>query len=262
MLKKYLTFLISIVFLTACASQQSGPEKKTVLLVSAAVSLKDSLNEIKKQFEEENPSIEVRYNFSSTGALKRQIEQGAPVDVFFSASKDLFEQLGKKGFLNESLQMDYLGNSLVLITSKENETLKMQDLASGDFGKIAIGTPETVPAGKYAKEALVHDDLWERNKDRMVYAKDVRQVLSYVETGNVHAGIVYKTDAATSEKVNQTPIEPASYESIIYPAGVLNETENEKEAEVFFRFLQKEQSIKVFEQQGFKVLHKGDRDVE
>ncbi|MGG4489776.1 molybdate ABC transporter substrate-binding protein [Metabacillus idriensis] len=262
MLKKYLILLISIVVLTSCVPKQDGSEQKTVLLVSAAVSLKDSLNEIKKQFEEENPSIEVRYNFSSTGALQRQIEQGAPVDVFFSASKALFEQLNAKGLINQSLQMDYLGNSLVLITNKENEALKMEDLASEDFGKLAIGTPETVPAGKYAKEALVHDDLWESNKKRMVFAKDVRQVLSYVETGNVHAGIVYKTDAMTSKKVNQTPIEPAKYESIIYPAGVLNETEHENEAKAFFFFLQQEQSIEVFEQQGFEVLHKGDRDVD
>lgn len=262
MLKKYLILLISIVVLTSCVPREDGSEKKSVLLVSAAVSLKDSLNEIKKQFEEENPSIEVRYNFSSTGALQRQIEQGAPVDVFFSASKDLFEQLNKKGLINQSLQMDYLGNSLVLITNKENESLKMEDLASKEFGKLAIGTPETVPAGKYAKEALLHDDLWETNKKRMVFAKDVRQVLSYVETGNVHAGIVYKTDAMTSKKVNQTPIEPDKYDSIIYPAGVLHETEHENEAEAFFRFLQQEQSLEVFEQQGFEVLHKGDRDVE
>ncbi|WP_282034254.1 molybdate ABC transporter substrate-binding protein [Metabacillus indicus] len=256
MRKNYLLILLCLV-LAACGGQ-APPEKKTVLLISAAASLKDSLQEVKEQFEKENPSIEVRMNFGSTGSLQKQIEQGAPADLLISASKPFFTELSKKGYISPSLQMDYLGNELVMVTAKED--MEMKDLP--DAEKISIGIPETVPAGAYAKEALEHYGIWSELEKKTVFAKDVRQVLSYVETGNVDAGIVYRTDAMQSQKVKQESIDPESYGDIVYPAGVLERTKHPKEAEAFYEFLKTDRAKQVFKKYGFTVLPAGEEHVD
>ncbi|MGP1910063.1 molybdate ABC transporter substrate-binding protein [Metabacillus sp. JX24] len=254
--RNYLILLLCLV-LAACGVQAS-PEKKTVLLISAAASLKESLQEVKIQFEKENPSIEVRINFGSTGSLQKQIEQGAPADLLISASKPFFTELSKKGYISASHRMDYLGNELVMVTAKEE--IEMKDLP--EARKISIGIPETVPAGAYAKEALEHYGIWSEVEKKTVYAKDVRQVLSYVKTGNVDAGIVYKTDAMQSEKVNQESLNPDSYGDIVYPAGVLKKTKHWEEAEAFYEFLKTDRAKQVFEKYGFTVLTAGDEHVD
>ena len=132
-----------------------------------------------------------------------QISNGAPVDLFLSADKEKFNRLVEEGIISKTEGTDLLGNKLVLIVPKEKQSSlsSFQDLTKEEIDTISLGTPETVPAGKYAKKLLEKIHIWKKINSKVVFAKDVRQVLSYVETGNIDAGIVYKTDAMISDKV-------------------------------------------------------------
>ena len=146
-------------------------------------------------------------------------------------------------------------NELVLITSTKQEGLTtFQDLVSDDIEKIALGTPETVPAGEYGQQALQYYDVWATVESKIVYAKDVRQVLTYVETNNVQAGIVYKTDALSSDKVRivQTA-EQSSYDAIVYPAVVVTITTRIEDAHVFLDYLAGENVQQIWQQYGFDM---------
>ena len=197
-----LSFLL--IFSVACSSEEKSAAKEgesVELTISAAASLQDALKEIEKQYKEKEPTIQLSFNFGASGALQQQIEQGAPADLFFSAAEDKFQTLVKKGFINEKEGKNLLGNELVLVVPKDSALTKFQDLKDEKIKKIALGTPESVPAGKYAKASLTYENLWNDVQNKIVFTKDVRQVLTYVETGNVDAGIVYKTDALVSDKV-------------------------------------------------------------
>ncbi|CAH0231673.1 Molybdate-binding periplasmic protein [Peribacillus sp. Bi96] len=234
-------------------AQQDG--EKVELTVSAAASLQDALNDIKADFEKENANVKVQYNFGASGALQQQISQGAPVDLFFSAAEDTFDKLVDEDLIEEKNGIDLVGNELVLVVPKDSdkEMGSMEDLTKAD--KISIGTPESVPAGQYAKQTLENLNLWKEVEDRVIYAKDVRQVLTYVETGNVEAGLVYKTDAMNSSKVDIVATAKEDiHDPIIYPAGIIKESSHPKEAKLFYDYLQSEDSAKIFEKYGFGDL--------
>ncbi len=229
--------------------------QKVELTISAAVSLQDALNDIKVSFEKEHPNVKIIYNYGSSGALQQQISQGAPVDLFFSAAMDKFDKLVKDGLIEKKNGTDLVGNDLVLVVPKDsNEGIKtFEDLIK--VNKIALGTPEVVPAGQYAKETLGKLNIWRAVEKKVVYAKDVRQVLTYVETGNVDAGIVYKTDALTSPKVKiVVTARENSHDPIIYPVGLMKNSSHPKEAALFYKYLQKQNSIKIYEKYGFKRI--------
>lgn len=233
--------------------KQEASDQKVELTVSAAASLQDALNEITATFEKEHPNVKINYNFGASGALQQQISQGAPVDLFFSAAEDKFDQLVEEGLIEKEKGIDLVGNELVLVVPKDTtqQIKAFEDLAKAD--KISIGTPESVPAGKYAKETLEHLNIWKTVEGKMVYAKDVRQVLTYVETGNVDAGIVYKTDALISPKVEiVASANENTHAPIIYPVGVIKNSSHPKEAQLFYEYLQNETSMKTFEKYGFK----------
>lgn len=236
--------------------KQESSNKKVELTVSAAASLQDALNEITTTFEKENPNVKINYNFGASGSLKQQISQGAPVDLFFSAAEDKFDQLVEEGLIEKEKGIDLLGNELVLVTPKNSDKRinKFEDIGKAE--KISIGTPESVPAGKYAKETLENLNVWKSIKEKTVYAKDVRQVLTYVETGNVDAGIVYKTDAQVSSKVKiVATANENTHTPIIYPVGVIKNSSHTKEAASFYDYLQTKESQKTFEKYGFKGLN-------
>jgi molybdate transport system substrate-binding protein len=261
MLKNVIWFMAIFIFsfiITGCANQPSKTslnDKESVeLTISAAVSLKDSLEVIKKNFEDEHPNVAINFNFGSSGSLQQQIMQGAPVDLFFSAAEDKYQQLVDTGLIAKEDGMTLLANELVLITSKENpnQITNLMDLANKEIEHISIGIPDTVPAGKYAKESLENADLWADLESYIVYAKDVRQVLSYVETGNVAAGIVYHTDALTSNNVSiiQT-IDSTTHTPILYPVGIVKDSNHVETAKEFLSYLQTNEAIEVFEDYGF-----------
>lgn len=234
------------------AENQSEPTEQVELLVSAAASLTESLDELKTVFEAKHSNVKLIFNYAASGTLQQQIEQGAPADLFLSAGTKQMDALVDKDLINHSLRTNLLTNELVLVVPTDGsvKVLDMEDLTN--LGDIAIGTPESVPAGKYAQQTLTSHQLWEPLQPHLVLTKDVKQVLSYVETGNVDAGFVYATDAAQSDKVKVALIaEPESHDPIEYPMGVLKSTVHPVEAKALYEFLLSEQAKQVFSQYGF-----------
>ncbi|CAG9611245.1 Molybdate-binding protein ModA [Bacillus rhizoplanae] len=233
----------------------TGEKKEKVeLTISAATSLQDALIELQKTFEKDHSNIKLKFNFGSSGALQQQIAQGAPVDLFFSAAKDKFDALVKEGLISKEDGVDLVGNELVLVVPKDTASgvKNFGDLTKKEVKRISIGTPESVPAGQYAKESFKNTKIWTGIESKVVYAKDVRQVLSYVETGNVDAGVVYKTDALSSNKVNiVATADKQTHTPIIYPVGIIKDTKHRTEAKEFYKFLQSKYAMKTLEKYGF-----------
>lgn len=269
MMKKLNLLSISIMLLllivSGCSTNERSNEpeeqKQEVtnqdveLTISAAASLQDALNDITTTFEEEHPNVKINYNFGASGSLQQQISQGAPVDLFFSAAEDKFDLLVEDGLIKEEQGIDLVENEIVLVVPKDStqEISTFEDLTKAE--KISIGIPETVPAGKYAKETLDRLQVWSAVEGKMVYAKDVRQVLTYVETGNVDAGIVYKTDALISPKVEViATADESTHAPIIYPVGIIKNSSHKDEAELFYEYLQNDTSLNTLEKYGFKGI--------
>jgi molybdate transport system substrate-binding protein len=227
------------------------------LTISAAASLTDALEELKPLYEEKTDHVTLLYNFGASGALQTQIEEGAPADLFFSAATKNMKALVDGGFIEEGKQTNLLGNELVVVVPADGEfeLSSMKDLQNADLRKIAIGIPESVPAGSYAKEALEKEALWDGLQDKLVQAKDVRQVLNYVETGNADAGFVYRSDAQSSDKSKIAfAVSPDSYPAIHYPVGIVKESKLQDEAAAFYEFLQSQEALDVFAKYGFAEL--------
>jgi molybdate transport system substrate-binding protein len=251
-MKKWI-YVLLIFLLFGCTHPA---EEKVTLTISAAASMKDVLHSIKEQYEAKHPSVQLSFNFASTGTLKKQIEQGAPVDLFISASPDVFKELKKRGFIMPRQNNHLVYNELVLIASKTGKAPihSPEDLANKNIKAIAIGIPETVPAGAYAKQWLEAVHVWDQVKEKLILAKDVRQVLTYVESGNAETGIVYRTDALSSKNVHIVAKAPSSsHEPIVYEAGVIQSSPHKKEAEQFFNYLQGNEAKKIFKDWGFMV---------
>lgn len=240
--------MIGLIFLGACSSDN---KKDGTITISAAASLTEVLHEISETFNEKYPEIQIEYNFGGSGALKQQILLGAPVDIFFSASKNHFQHITDEGFIDEKLSVELLKNELVLIGPKgEDSITSFNDLSHVE--KIAIGNPESVPAGAYSMEVFEKLKMKETLTDALIFTEDVRAVLTYVETGNVDAGLVYRTDVIGSEDVDIIEAAPAkSHAPIIYPVGVLQASDQKELAKVFYDYLQSETSIEIFEEYGF-----------
>jgi molybdate transport system substrate-binding protein len=200
----------------------------------------------------------VTFNYGGSGTLARQIEQGAPVDVFFSAAEKQMDELAAQGLIVADTRRDLVGNALVLIAPAQSTALhSFQDLSNAAVKTIALGETSTVPAGMYARQTLEHLGLFAAVEKKIVYAKDVRAVLTYVETGNADAGLVYQTDANTSTKVRVVAVAPAdSHDPILYPAAVLRDAKDKAAARAFLEFLQGSDARAVFQKYGFTSAEK------
>jgi molybdate transport system substrate-binding protein len=243
---------------------QGAAAQSESITVSAAISLKDALDELGPIFQVQQHrknggnGTAVTYNYGGSGTLARQIEQGAPVDVFFSAAEKQMDELAAQGLLDADTRHDLVGNALVLIAPAEATTLhSFQELTGSAVKTLALGETSTVPAGMYAQQTLEHLGLFAAVQKKVVYAKDVRAVLTYVETGNADAGMVYQTDANTSKKVRRVAIAPAdSHDPILYPAAVLRDSKNKPAARAFLEFLQGADARAVFQKYGFTSAEK------
>lgn len=251
-----LAILICFFLFAGCSSNSQHHNKENVsITISAAASLSDALVEIKEEFMKKHTEINVILNFGGSGSLQQQIKQGAPVDVYFSAAEKPFAELLDKNLIYQENQSVVIGNSLVLISPKDRTLDSLDSLLDEDINTVAIGTPESVPAGMYAKESMISKGIWDELKDKLVMAKDVRQVLTYVETGNVGAGFVYKTEAIDSNKVQIVMDIPSDlHDPIVYPAGVVRSTKNKEEAVLFYEYLKSPESIEIFNKYGFLTL--------
>lgn len=230
-------------------------EKAVTLTVSAAASLKDSMNEIKQLYTKEHPNIAITYNFGASGTLQQQIEQGAPADIFMSAATKQMDELKSKNLLVNDTVKNLLQNDVVLIVPKDSSNIKtFDDLATDKAQKIALGEPKSVPVGQYSQEILTNLKLMDKVQPKAVYGKDVKEVLTWVETKNVDAGIVYKTDALVSKKVNIIATAPEdSHNPVVYPAAVIKSSKNVDAAKDFLKFLSGDKAKAVFEKYGFKI---------
>ncbi len=247
---------------SGAAAETSNEEaaQQVELTISAAASMTDALQEIQKAYEAEHANVKLNFNFGASGALQQQIEQGAPADLFLSAAVKNMKALEDKQLIDSSHEKDLLANELVaVVNAKEPAQVSgMEDLKGIGLKKIAIGIPESVPAGNYAKEALTNANLWDTLQPKLVQAKDVRQVLQYVETGNADAGFVYKTDALTSDQVKVVfTVDPSAYTPIVYPVGIVKATKHSQEAVDFYEYLQTDSAVDNFKKYGFSVPQQG-----
>ncbi|MFK4300629.1 molybdate transport system substrate-binding protein [Paenibacillus sp. RC254] len=238
---------------SSAAVQPTQSAPKTEIIVSAAASLQDSLNTLKDQYEKQHTDIKLTFNYASSGTLQKQIEQGAPADVFISAGMKQMKALTDASLVEKDSVL--LQNKLVVVVPQDKaKSITLHDLTSPSFLKVAVGEPTTVPAGQYSKEALTKAGLWDKLEPKLVFAKDVRQVLNYVETGNADAGLVYLTDAKSSDKaVVALEVPEELHAPILYPEGIVKATKHSKEAGEFLDFLRTDEAMSVFSKDGFSA---------
>jgi molybdate transport system substrate-binding protein len=226
----------------------------TEIQVYAAASLTDALNEIGEQYQKETGD-QLVFNFAASSVLARQIEEGAPADIFFSADEAKMNSLQKKKLILPETRKSLLSNTLVIVVP-DDSTLSLssaKDLLNVK-GYIAIAEPQTVPAGIYAKEYLRKIDVWSKIIDRVVPTENVRAALLAVELGNADVGIVYKTDAGISKKVKiayEIPLQEGP--KISYPVAIVSNAENLEAARKAFAYLESDTSIAIFKKYGFLV---------
>ena len=245
--------LLMIVTLCGCSSIQDQQEEVTLTLAAAA-SLENTFEDkLIPEFEKENPSIKVQGVYDSSGKLQIQIEQGLKSDVFFSAATKQMDALVDEKYINKKDVVDLLENKLVLITGKQTttEVKGFADIAKAET--IAIGNPEVVPAGQYAKMALTHLGLYDALSSKYSLGGNVTEVLNWVASSSSEVGIAYSTDAKSSKDVKVLTTCENSFldEPVIYPVAKLAKTKYSDETEKFIKFIQKKSSLKQFENYGF-----------
>ena len=229
------------------------PACGTELTVSAAASLSDAMTEIGTNFEGQS-GIQVRFNFGGSSTLARQIQEGAPVDVFFSADEAQMNALDKKGLIDAATRKDRLGNSLVVVipVASSLQIKSAGDLAAESVKQIALADPKAVPAGVYAKQWLTKLQLWAAIEPKVVPTENVRAALAAVASGDVDAGVVYKTDAAISKKVKIAYEVPrADSPDISYPVAVVKASPEPAAAREFLDYLSSKEAGQVFIRYGF-----------
>jgi molybdate transport system substrate-binding protein len=245
--------LISMLFTPVMLSAAEKPKED--VLVAAAASLKDVLEEIGPAFEKEHPGLRVNFQLAASGALQQQIEQGAPVDVFISAADGPMKILMDKGLLVPGSLKTILSNELVLIIAPNQpvpETLA--DLKNPVYKRIALGETRTVPAGQYAEAWLEHEKLSAALKDRLVPSANVRQVLTFVASGNAAAGFVYASDALTSDQVKVAIRARADqHPPITYPVAIVKRSTKQAAAQAFAKFLESPEAQRIFVKRGFRL---------
>ncbi len=244
--------LLAVLMLSSCSSPTP-----VELNVSAAASLTDVLKEINALYVQENPHVTITPNFASSGTLQQQIEQGAPVDVFFSAAAKQMDNLQNGGLILVETRQNVVTNSLVLIVPIDStlNITSFNDLATDRVQKIAVGDPKSVPAGTYAKQAFDLLGITAQVEPKEILGSDVRQVLTYVETGDVDAGLVYATDALVSSKVKVVASAPAEINAkIIYPIAIIKASNNVEAAKAYIEFLFSDEARVIFEKYGFTMV--------
>jgi molybdate transport system substrate-binding protein len=226
------------------------------ILVSAAASLTDVLNEISKDYQSKSKNT-VKFNYGPSSGLARQIDEGAPADIFISADLPQMDSLDKKGRLKPGTRKNLLSNQLVIIVPADSKLAiaSPKDLLKADVKRIALAEPSSVPVGVYTSKYLTDENLWDQVKPKVVPVQDVRATLASVESGNVEAGFVYKTDAAVSKKVKiayEVPIDKGP--KITYPVAIVKDSKRKDAARDFMSYVQSSGAKDAFKKYGFVVL--------
>ncbi|RKU25709.1 molybdate ABC transporter substrate-binding protein [Candidatus Poribacteria bacterium] len=243
-------FICTILFL-GCVSN-----KQDELSVFAAVSLKDALTEIGAGFTDKH-KVKIYYSFGASTTLQRQIEKGASVDIYISASSHQIYELQQEGLIETTTRQDLLTNKLVVVSHKDSILLinNLNDLTDRKITKIAIGQPGIVPAGTYTKEAFTQQNLWDKIHSKLIFGNNVRSTLAFVASRNVDLGIVYQTDVVISNNIKVIlDIPPETHSKIRYPAAVIRNTTHKQLAEVFISYLRSKDASDIFDRYGFTTL--------
>lgn len=227
------------------------------LLVFSAASLTDVMQEIGNRFNQRE-GVAVVFSFGGSTSLGQQIIRGAPADVFLSAGTGPMDRLDDRGLLRSDSRVDLLMNKLVLVADpRRAERLgikSLDDLTSTNV-RVAIADPELAPAGRYTKEAMQELGLWEQVEERVVYSPDVRAALTYVDTGNVDASIVYETDARTEQGLQVLVLLPVqSHTPIVYPVAAVGSSSQTQAVDRFLEYVQSDEAKWVFLEYGFSPL--------
>lgn len=271
-LKRFLVLTLAVGMLGACSPKQAehkketkvekkeGTEKKKIT-VFAAASMTETMEQIKKVYEEKHKNIELVYTFDSSGTLKKQIEQGAQADIFISAAQKQMNALDKtktadaKVVIDEASRFNLLENKVVLAVAKGNpaKVEKFEDLANDNITKIALGNSD-VPVGQYSEELLKNLKIWEKIQPKVTLGSNVKEVTTWVKEGVASCGIVYATDAYSAGlEVVATAKEGMIKTPVLYPAAVLKNSKNAKEAKEFLEFLKGNECKAIFEKVGFAI---------
>ena len=280
-MKKILCLIASAVLaagvISGCSSSSKGPEtskepvqededtQQTELIVFAAASMTDTMNEIAEMYKAVEPDVNIVYNFDSSGTLKTQIQEGADCDIFISAAQKQMNQLDaaqdaeanpeKLDFVDTDTRFNLVSNSVVPITPVGNPAniTSFDDVATEKVSLIALGNSD-VPVGQYSEEIFTYMGVWDQlnSEQKITFGTNVREVLAQVEEGGVDCGIVYSTDAATTDKVEIAAAAPeGSHKAITYPAAVLKTSKNPDAAKAFIDYLKTDDCTAVFEDAGF-----------
>jgi molybdate transport system substrate-binding protein len=251
MRRKFIAAILALMLLTGFVDVARADE----ILVAAAASLTDVLKELSAAYQSKSKNT-VNFNFGPSSTLARQIEEGAPADIFFSADLAQMDNLEKKGRLEPGTRKNLLSNQLVIVVPSESKIAiaSPQDLLKPEVKRIALAEPP-VPVGAYSTKYLEAEGLWNKIKPKVVPVQDVRATLASVESGNVEAGFVYKTDAAVSKKVKivyEVPIDKGP--KIVYPVAIVKESKRKATARDFLNYVQIPASKELFKKYGFVIL--------
>lgn len=255
-MQRHLVLCLLIPLLLCGLCQTASAADRITLPICAAMSLKDAVTALQQTYQQRHPDIVLEINFASSGALQKQIEQGAPAELFLSAGQKQMNALQAQGLIVSESRCDLLGNTLVLLVAKEKQQqIEGFDDLQEHAASFAIGHPESVPAGRYGKQTLVTLDLWQPLEKRLLLAKNVRAVLAYVDSGNADAGLVYRTDTLKLHSAVVAATAPEkSHAPIIYPAALVAEGKHPAEARQFLDFLQSAEAGAVFARYKFVPL--------
>jgi molybdate transport system substrate-binding protein len=233
------------------------------MVLSVAVSLKDAVEELGREFTAGRPGVTLRYNFGASGDLQKQIEAGAPVDVFLSAAQRQMDDLDKQKLIVAETRRNFARNILTVVKPADSrvDLTRAADLLESRVGRVVIGNPKTVPAGQYAEESLKALGLWDRLQGKLVLAENVRQALDYVARGEVEAGFVYTTDAAArAQGVKEAFRLPEdSYRPVVYPGAVVVGSRQPALGRAFLDLLVSERGRAVLARFGFQPPPVGAR---
>jgi molybdate transport system substrate-binding protein len=230
-----------VVVLLGLVLATAGLVRGQEVTLSVAISMKEAVEELGRGFMASRPGVTLRYNFGSSGELQKQIEAGAPVDLFISAAQRQMDELEKKALVVAATRTVFARNVLTVIKPADSriDIVKPADLLDPRITKIVVGNPRTVPAGQYAEESLRALALWERLQPKLVFAENVRQALDYVARGEVDAGVVYTTDAAARGQQVKEAFRPGedTYRPVLYPVAVVAGARQPRLAQAFLDVL-------------------------
>lgn len=262
MTKKILALIMAMTMFgtTGCGGNQK-PESNSEpveLHVAAAASLTDVMKELAEDYQKEHPNVKITFNFGSSGALQQAIENGGQTDIFFSAAQKQMDSLEKSGNLAEGTRTDLLINEIVLIIPSDStkDIKDFNDLTREDVQHVALGEPKGVPVGQYTEEILTKLNIVDVVKTKAVYGSDVRQVLSWVETGEADCGVVYATDAVVAgDKVKVVCKAPEdSHKPVIYPVAIIKDSKHMQEDKDFLNFVTSDKGKAAFKKYGFETF--------